>query len=102
MRIDELINYYHDKYWILISFDLTLYDRDRRYSRYKIAFPGLVLKSDGSWDVDMKNPVVKSNIMGSDIRKAVNDHFKRFPGYKEKLVEVVERKTKAWEEKHNG
>ena len=98
MRIDEMINYYHDKYWILISFDLTNYTKDRRITRYKIAFPKLVVKQ-GIWDVDMKDCDEIKYIRGSDIKKAINDRFKNFPEYEEKLLAIIERKTNEYKER---
>lgn len=101
MTIDKIRKYYDEKYWIMITYDLTLYGNDRRFSRYEIRFPKLILK-DGSWDVNMKDTEKKTNIRGCDIKNVIENHFKQFPEYKEKLSEIVERKNKEWRDKNNG
>ena len=80
-KLLQTIKKYYDKYWITISYDLTLYNKDRRYSRYKIAFPAIISNPDGTYDLDLKNQDVVMNIRGSDLSYYMAYRKRTYPEY---------------------
>lgn len=102
MTIDERIKKLYDKYWITISYDLTLYTKDRRVTRYKICWPKLIQKEDSSYDLDLKDQEVQNNIHGRDIPYYITLKKRLYPEYMKILEETVKRKTAEWEAKKNA
>ena len=102
MTIDERIKKLYDKYWITISYDLTLYTKDRRITRYKICFPTIIKNQDGSYDLDLKNQDVHTNVRGSDIPYYIALKRRMYPEYMKILEETVKRKTEEWQKKKEG
>lgn len=102
MTIDERIKKLYDKYWITISYDLTLYTKDRRVTRYKICYPGLIQNKDGSYDLNLKDQEVEKNIRGRDIPYYIALKKRLYPEYMKILEETVKRKTAEWEAKKNA
>lgn len=102
MTIDERIKQLYNKYWITVSYDLTLWTKDHRTSRYKISWPTLIKKEDGTYDLDLKNQDVTLNVRGSDIPYYIALKRRTYPEYMKILEETVKRKTEEWETKRNG
>ena len=96
MTIDERIKKLYDEYWITVSYDLTLYTKDRRYTRYKISWPTLIQKEDGTYDLDLKNVETQTNIHGRDIPYYIALKRRMYPEYMKILKETVKRKTEEW------
>lgn len=102
MTIDERIKKLYDKYWITISYDLTLYTKDRRITRYKICFPTIIQNQDGSYDLDLKNQEIQANVHGRDIPYYIALKRRMYPEYMKILEETVKRKTEEWQKKKEG
>lgn len=99
MTIDERIKKLYDKYWVMISYDLTLWTKDRRTTRYKICWPKVIQNEDGSYDLDLKDQEVQTNVRGSDIPYYIALKRRMYPEYMKILEETVKRKTEQWEAK---
>lgn len=102
MTLDERINHIYRKYWITISYDLTRYSKDRRYTRYKIAFPKIVQKEDGSYDLDLKDCEVQYDVKGSNISYYMALKRRMYPEYMKILEDTVKRKEDEWKKKREA
>lgn len=99
MTIDERIKKLYDKYWVMISYDLTLWTKNRRTTRYKICWPKVIQNEDGSYDLDLKDQEVQTNVRGSDIPYYIALKRRMYPEYMKILEETVKRKKAEWEAK---
>ena len=99
MTLDERIKKLYDEYWITISYDLTLYTKDRRYTRYKICWPKIIQNNDGTYDLDLKDQEVQMNIYGRDIPYYIALKKRIYPEYMKILKETVAKKKAEWEAK---
>ncbi|MEE3309782.1 hypothetical protein, partial [Sharpea azabuensis] len=73
--------------------------KDRRYTRYKICFPKIVMNPDGTYDLDMKDQDVTMNVQGRDIPYHMALKRRLYPDYFKILEETVKRKEAEWKAK---
>lgn len=96
MTIDDKIKKYQKLYGIMIGYDLSKWQQDRRTTRYYIEFPYGEKDENGIWHFSWKNNDrrIINNVRGNEITYYVNLELKLHPEYAAALKAEMEKQWK--------